>query len=744
MERRMIRTAEAEADQEAYVDDLDMRTLWAAVRRKKAWILVPTLAALLAAGAFITFVKPRYTAEAQVLLENQESFFTRPERSEGAHELTSGPDPESVASQVQLVTSRDLGRRVIVALNLFGDAEFDPLVHGLGPISRVLVLFGVMRDPTRIPPEDRVLDAYLDRLTVFSPPKTRVLTIQFRSTDPELAARAANVIATLYIEMQSEVKRDAAKAAATSLTAEISDLRVKLARAEAESEQFRAGAGLLAGSNNMSITGQQFVELNSDLSKARTAQADAQAKASLIRDMLRQGRIGDVPDVANNDLVRRIAEQRVTAKSQLALESRTLLPGHPRIKELTAQIAGLDAELRAAAEKTVRALENEARIASSRVANMEAAIEQQKQSVTLANTDDVHLRELERIAQGYRDQLQSSMTKYQEAVARENSPATPADARIFARASVPQEPTFPRKLPTLLFAGIAGFILSLGGVVSSQLLSGRNGKSDAISARPRQTMPRQILEPRETFGRSAADPRAASDHDDFELNQSKVMNVIDSKNLERLEEEEVPDKPITEVDESQVSHRPLTLPREEGKGARIVATSLADDSAATARLVSFARELAREGRPIIVDLDAHSTRLSALVGARPRASLGLTDLLNGQASFAEVIHRDHASRLHFVSFGMAPICEPAELDLVLDALSQTYEFLIIVAPAMETDGLAMELAAHADLVALAASVEPDVAALEAASQDLYAAGAAEVIVLDGGLEDEAAPAWEVA
>jgi uncharacterized protein involved in exopolysaccharide biosynthesis len=719
----MIGTAEAEADQEAYGDDLDMRTLWAAVRRKKAWILIPTLAALLAAGAFITFVKPRYTAEAQVLLENQESFFTRPERSEAAHEFISGPDPESVASQVQLVTSRDLGRRAIAALNLVGDAEFDSLAHGLGPISRVLVLFGVMRDPTRIPPEDRVLEAYLDRLTVFSPPKTRVLTIQFRSTDPELAARAANLIATLYLDMQSEAKRDAAKAAATSLTAEISELRVKLARAEAESEQFRASTGLLAGSNNMSITGQQFVELNSDLSRARTAQADAQAKASLIRDMLRQGRIGDVPDVANNDLVRRIGEQRVTVKSQLALESRTLLPGHPRIKELTAQIAGLDAELRAAGEKTARALENEARIASTRVANMEAAIEQQKQSVTLANTDDVHLRELERIAQSYRDQLQSSMTKYQEAVARENSPATPADARIFARASVPQEPTYPKKLPTLLFAGIAGCILSLGTVVSSELLSGHHRKSDTTPARPPRTVPPQILEPRETFGRSAVDSRAA----------------------ERSQEEDVPDKPIVEADESRTDHRPWTLPpRDEGKGARIVATSLADDSAATAQLIGFARELAREGRPIIVDLDAHSTRLAALFGARPQASLGLTDLANSQASFAEVIHRDHASRLHFVSFGMAPIYEPAELDIVLDALSQTYEFLIIVAPAMETNGLAMELAAHADLVALAASVEPDVAALEAASQDLYAAGAAEVIVLDGRLEAEAAPAWEVA
>lgn len=501
----MIRTAEAEAGQDASGDDLDMLALWAAVRRKKAWIIIPTLTALLAAAGFVTFVKPRYTAEAQVLLENQESFFTRPERSEAAHEFTSGPDPESVGSQVQLVTSRDLGRRAIAALNLVGNPEFDPLAHGLGAISRVMVLFGVMRDPTQIPPEDRVLEAYLDRLTVFSPPKTRVLTVQFRSTDPELATRAANLVATLYLDMQSEAKRAAAKAAATSLATEISDLRVKVALAEAESEQFRANTGLLAGSNNMLITGQQFVELNSDLSKARTAQADAQAKASLIRDMLRQGRIADVPDVANNDLVRRIAEQRVIAKSQLALESRTLLPGHPRIKELTAQIAGLDAELRAAGEKTARSLENEARIAATRVANMETAIEQQKQSVTVANTDDVHMRELDRVAQGYRDQLQSSMTKYQEAVARENSPATPADARIFARASMPQEPTYPKKLPTLLFAGIAGFILSLGGVVSSELLSGRNGKSDKGAAGAYRAMASRGVEPLADFDRSAVD-----------------------------------------------------------------------------------------------------------------------------------------------------------------------------------------------------------------------------------------------
>ncbi len=36
--------------------------------------------------------------------------------------------------------------------------------------------------------------------------------------------------------------------------------------------------------------------------------------------MLRQNRIGDIPDVANNEVMRKLQEQRVTLRAQLALE----------------------------------------------------------------------------------------------------------------------------------------------------------------------------------------------------------------------------------------------------------------------------------------------------------------------------------------------------------------------------------------------------------------------------------------
>ena len=221
------------------------------------------------AGAYVTIATPRYTAESQILLENQESFFTRPERQSQGSELQTAADPEAVASQVQLVASRDLARRAVRELGLVGNREFDPLADGMGFVTRLLVLVGLQQDPTRIDPEDRVLELFQERLNVYSPTKTRLIVIDFQSKDPDLAARAANKVAELYLDAQSLAKRDTARGAARSLAALNSDLRGKLAKANADVEQFRTSAGLLAGTNNMTISGQQLAELNSEFCRRR-------------------------------------------------------------------------------------------------------------------------------------------------------------------------------------------------------------------------------------------------------------------------------------------------------------------------------------------------------------------------------------------------------------------------------------------------------------------------------------------
>src|SRR5579883_191382 len=459
---------------------IDLPKLWRAVARRKWWIIVPTALAFLASLAVIVLVHPRYTGVAKVLLENQESYFTRPDKA--ALEQTPAPDPEAVQSQAEAIMSTALARKAIVKLDLANRPEFNPAAAP-GPLQTFLSMVGLSRQP---PPgrtaEDRLVDTFLSHLNAFPVAKTRVLQIEFVSQDAEFAARGANVVAQLFLDQQEEAKKDAAKAASAWLAAKITDLRAKVADASGKVEAFRAQSGLLPTGNSLTAPSQQLADINTQLAAARSAQATAEAKAQMLRSLARKGRLEEDPDVARDDTLRRLTEQRVTLKAQIAQESRTLLPEHPRMKALAAQLAELDSQIRLAAERAARALENEAHVAGDQVEALQATLAAQAKTVAAGNQEDVQLRALQLDANAARDQLESYLQKYREAIARDADNAAPADARIIAPATEPRYPTFPKKIPTLLLGALAGFLLSAGIVVSRALIE--DGEEAPVVRRP--------------------------------------------------------------------------------------------------------------------------------------------------------------------------------------------------------------------------------------------------------------------
>src|SRR5437660_2254532 len=178
----------------------------------------------------VNVVTPRYKSEARILIDGRENVFLPPngERSEERNAL----DAEAVTSQVQLLQSRDLAREIIRKNKLAERPEFDPVLQGLSPLRSLLALFGIGRDPFSLTPEERVLDAYFDRLTAYAVDKSRVIVIEFQSRDPDLAAKVANSIAENYLVLQQNARQEQAKAAGQWLSGEIENLRNKVSEAE--------------------------------------------------------------------------------------------------------------------------------------------------------------------------------------------------------------------------------------------------------------------------------------------------------------------------------------------------------------------------------------------------------------------------------------------------------------------------------------------------------------------------------
>lgn len=122
-----------------------------------------------------------------------------------------------------------------------------------------------------------------------------------------------------------------------------------------------------------------------------------------------------------------------------------------------------------------------------------------------------------------------------------------------------------------------------------------------------------------------------------------------------------------------------------GSAARLVTVtgSRADESIARCAL-ALGRSLAgTEQRVVVVCLDVASPTLDGLT-ADPRAP-GLTDLLSGVCGFSDAIHRESASRCHVIPPGRGAreadgLVTADRLPLILTALKQTYDHVIVAAP----------------------------------------------------------------
>jgi tyrosine-protein kinase Etk/Wzc len=697
----------------APADEADLRGLGRALWQKKGRIFAFTLIAAAAAFVVVNAMTPRYRSESRLLLEARENVFLRAEADKNQGERNA-IDPEAVTSQIQIVLSRDLARKVIQAENLTAVPEFDPATS---PLQGVLALFGIGRDRTAMSREERALEAYYDRLNVSAVEKSRVISVDFSSANPDLAARVANRIAETYLQMQQAAKQDQTRAAGNWLAGEIEKMRTKVADAEAKVEQYRVKSNLFVGSNNTSLPSQQLTEINSQIAAARGQKADLEARARQLRDLIRSGKSIDSSDIANSDTMRRLIEQRIALRAQLAEQSTTLLSQHPRIKELNAQIAEVDRAIRVEGERLARQLDNDAKVASDRLQTLTASLDQVKKLASQTNEQDVELRALEREAKTQRDLLESYLAKYREASARDSINAAPPEARIISRASPAIKPSYPKKLPTVLIAAFAAFMLSSGFTVTGALLvapAASYGYAPASYAAGYAALP--MMSP--PMPRTASPPLAP-------MTPMPPMPPAYAASAPMA---------ITSVEQLAGKLRQMG---EAGRRAAVVGT--ARNVGTTFAAITLARTLARNANVVLVDFAFGAPNLS-VVSTDPHAP-GIAELVRGTASFGDIITRDQYSNVHLVATGnvgndAAALAAAPMLATVIEALARSYDHVVIDIGA--ASDVAVERFAPLSAQAVLVTGDPADPATRAARERMMMAGFGDVAVLAGGAQAAAA------
>ncbi|KQT50750.1 hypothetical protein ASG43_05590 [Aureimonas sp. Leaf454] len=444
--------------------DIDIGHLVRAVWRRKLTVLLSTVAFAGGAFALCSLVPPVYKSETQIVVEDRESTYTRPATNGGASDSLSA---ESVESQVSLMTSDQILGDVADRFRLSDRAEYAP---DPSLLDRII---------TRVQPASRVtsgevIETMHKKLNVYRKENTRVLVVEFSSHDPALARDVPNAIADEYLARQKGALLSSNTSATGWLETEIADLREAVKAAEQKVAAFRTSSDLLVGQNQSVLATQQLSEMASELSRTRASRAAAEGRAASIRDALKRGRALDsAAEVLGSPTVQALRERQVTLRSEIADLSTTLLDNHPRLRSLRSQLRDIDTEIAGEAVKVQSSLETEADSARQREAALAAEMSRLKTEASRAGSQEVELRSLEREADAQSQLLESYLTRYREAVARGARDYLPVDARVFSEARLPAEPYFPKIVPITAAAGVAGFLISVLGLLVVEIFSGR-------------------------------------------------------------------------------------------------------------------------------------------------------------------------------------------------------------------------------------------------------------------------------
>ncbi|MBP2446436.1 GumC family protein [Rhizobium leguminosarum] len=706
--------------------DIDLGQLARAVWARRLRILTITLVGAGVAFAGAKIMSPQFRSETRILIEPRAPAFASTQQ---ANDASAGPlmDELNIASQVQLLQSADLLKKVINDLKLYNLPEFDDAANG-SAMGSILVKLHLKKNPLENPPEERVIDAFVERLQVYQVPGSRVIGISFTSKDPKLAAAIPNAMANVYLLTQSGAKLDSNSEATRWLEPEIEGLRGKVSEAEKKVAEYRTSHGLLQTNGTTTFPAQQLNDISAELTRVRGDKANAEARAQAVRNALSSGEASDtLPDIMSSQAIQRLKATESGLQSQISDLQTSLLNNHPRLKSLRAQLSDIRTQIRQETQKILASIDNESKVADLRASELERQSDTLQANSARAGEDEVGLNALEREATAQRQLLETYLVRYREAASRADSNSSPADARIVSKAIEPVDPYFPKVVPIVVVATVATLILSAIVTMLAELFSGRALR--VVDASRETIEAETLIEERDT---PQAAPVAAAVRKPVQP-PSMLAVVADEENII----EDVEPTEAAPEDDNEFSIASVADYLTGSRAPLAISISPTGDSGSAATVL-LTRMLADAGRRVIL-IDMTGSGYATELMAEDQAALGVTDLLCGEAAFGDTIHGDHLSDAHLIPQGQSDVRRAMRgvdrLSLLLDALAAAYDLVVVECGSADVAGVS-RLTRSRDVEIILSLPEVEETIFVALMTEFQAAGYAHVVLMSGGEEAE--------
>ncbi len=590
--------------------------------RRRLLIIGTILLGMFLATAYTMRVTPMFRAVSTIEIQREEAQII-----EGTNvEPVVVADEQFMATQYELLRSRQLAERVAEVLNLVSNPRYAD---------------------QSLPREDRLSEVVLNlqrNLRVSPKGRSRIIEIRFNSPFPDDAMRIANAFSEGFIEANQERKFNTTAYARRFLQERLDSTKTLLEESERRLVAYAQREGILDigsgedGSNSLDAA---------SLSKLNIALAEAQSERISLEHQYREALANpSVVEMVDSDALRELRLRR----SALAADYQEMLgrfkPDFPDMVKLRARIDSLDAEIVVERRSILGSMEGAYKAALAREASLMNRVNELKVDVQDLRERRIEYTILEREVDTNRTQYEALLQRLKEVSVSANVGSS--QVSIVDRATMPKEPFSPDWIRSLLLS----FLLSSG--IGVALALALNNIDDTIKT------PEDV---RNKLG----------------LSPIGVIPKLTGKDVvgEALRD------PRSSVSEAFYSARTaLQFSSSEGAPRTILITSTRPAEGKTSSIVSLAMAFARVGtRVLIIDADM---RKPSFVADR-KASIGLSGLLTSDQRLMDHVIASEMPNLFLLPSGLIPP-NPGELlssrrvvDLISEA-SEHFDHVLVDSP----------------------------------------------------------------
>ena len=315
-------------------------------------------------GAFaVVMTAPMYRADALIEVEPMNGSVLKMQAMQQYLGDANGVEQVDLLTQTRIIMSSSFLRRVLLRLQLNGNNSAPPVQAGIFAKLRSVVKPNATG---RIPPELGVegidvgkapvsLAMALRSLKAEPVTGTHLLQISCESTSPKFASDFLNTLTDEYIQRNYEDRMETVRSTTQWITGQLEEARAKVAEADAKLEEYvRSSGSTLVGQDN-TLPQMRLADLQNRLGAAQSDLAHKQILYESVHRTSTESLLSVIEDPNVRQYQNRIAELR----REEATLTTTLTPEHPKVKNIEAQIANLQASQQKELSAAVKRIDNQ-------------------------------------------------------------------------------------------------------------------------------------------------------------------------------------------------------------------------------------------------------------------------------------------------------------------------------------------------------------------------------------------------